>query len=764
MPDYDFHQLSPHDLEVLTRDLLQAHWNITLESFKTGRDGGIDLRYASGTDNTIVQVKHYLRTGFDGLLRELKNETAKIRKLQPRRYVLVTSVPLSPQNKDDIIKLVGSGTLSYSDVLGQESLNNLLGLYPTIEQNHYKLWLASRAVLDKVLHNAAITRSEFKACEVHQEARRYVASSAYPQALKMLADRRVVIISGAPGVGKSTLAKLLLYGHLEKGYQAVFIERDIKEGGDLFQTGVKQVFYFDDFMGATFLGDRSALSTTDRALLSFIGLVRATPTARFILTTREHIYLQAMERSERFRHSDLDDLRVLLRIPDYSLFQKAQILYNHIYFSNLPLEYKEEILHDDYYFRIIKHQKFNPRLVEWLASFRRIRNIPVNKYRAFIQDLLQDPSEIWRHAYEQEITDATRSLLLAMFSLSGRSSESLLRCAFLSLHYVRAVRYGFRSCPEDFRLALREAEGTFVRITRPEYIEVLDPSVLDLMNTVLRSNPDNIVDILVGAASFDQIEQLWSFTKARGGIVAMTSIRYGVTKITSSVRRQMLVDRRVDLGDGAIAYRGSTFERRLSTLIDMAERLEHPSFGDLIESLFERLQQEWKAEQKVEIKDGVAVLQVLDAIGRTSQAKYHHILVSVRSALLKEAAMGCSSEELRCLLTVFDVTNRKDEPYFALRSAFGNFRKEIFSTELVECFSLEDFDNLTENLVTFRKELGVKIGSLLANVEEERKDFKESNDYYDEGEEDELRQQWREERAGAQAVSDMFGSLKGEPS
>ena len=35
MSDYDFHQLSPHDLETLTRDLLQAHWKITIESFKS---------------------------------------------------------------------------------------------------------------------------------------------------------------------------------------------------------------------------------------------------------------------------------------------------------------------------------------------------------------------------------------------------------------------------------------------------------------------------------------------------------------------------------------------------------------------------------------------------------------------------------------------------------------------------------------------------------------------------------------------------------
>src|SRR4051794_23107769 len=58
---YDFRQLSPADLEELTRDLLQAEWGVRLEAFKTGRDQGIDLRYAPVIGQpTIVQCKHYV--------------------------------------------------------------------------------------------------------------------------------------------------------------------------------------------------------------------------------------------------------------------------------------------------------------------------------------------------------------------------------------------------------------------------------------------------------------------------------------------------------------------------------------------------------------------------------------------------------------------------------------------------------------------------------------------------------------------------------
>jgi hypothetical protein len=55
LSDYDFHELSSHDFEVLVRDLLQAEWGIRIESFKTGKDRGVA---AAEIDHLVDDIEH----------------------------------------------------------------------------------------------------------------------------------------------------------------------------------------------------------------------------------------------------------------------------------------------------------------------------------------------------------------------------------------------------------------------------------------------------------------------------------------------------------------------------------------------------------------------------------------------------------------------------------------------------------------------------------------------------------------------------------
>jgi hypothetical protein len=76
-----------------------------LENFKRGPDSGIDLRYCPNKDHSlIVQCKHYAESSFAQLRRVIKEELEKVKKLDPERYIVATSLGLTPNNKDEIRK------------------------------------------------------------------------------------------------------------------------------------------------------------------------------------------------------------------------------------------------------------------------------------------------------------------------------------------------------------------------------------------------------------------------------------------------------------------------------------------------------------------------------------------------------------------------------------------------------------------------------------------------------------------------------------
>lgn len=92
--DYDFRILQPSEFECFSRDLLQAREKIFIESFADGKDKGIDLRFAyDKTKTCIVQCKRY--KDWIELKGSLKKEIEKVKKLNPQRYILTTSVDLT---------------------------------------------------------------------------------------------------------------------------------------------------------------------------------------------------------------------------------------------------------------------------------------------------------------------------------------------------------------------------------------------------------------------------------------------------------------------------------------------------------------------------------------------------------------------------------------------------------------------------------------------------------------------------------------------
>lgn len=152
--NYDFASLSPTEFEELARDLVGAELKIRFEAFPEGPDDGMDGRHCAGEASTILQAKHYHRSGFSKLKSKMTAERAVIDRLAADRYILVTSAALTPKNKADLEEVIGPSLLSTGDIFGPDDLNALLRKYPDIEKAHSKLWAPSTGILKQVIAEA----------------------------------------------------------------------------------------------------------------------------------------------------------------------------------------------------------------------------------------------------------------------------------------------------------------------------------------------------------------------------------------------------------------------------------------------------------------------------------------------------------------------------------------------------------------------------------------------------------------------------------
>ena len=211
---YDLRVLNDKEFEDLCQDIIEKDLGLKFQSFKKGKDKGIDLKHSTNIENEIiVQAKHYSSSKFSDLKSAIKNtEIEKINNLLPKpsRYILMTSLPLNPMEVDELVNLLNPFVHNSQDIYGLDRINSILSNSKEIEEKFYKLWLSSATVLNKILNNATKGRSEFYEQKILRKISLYVPTTNFETAVKKLNEFRFIIISGDPGIGKTTISYLLI--------------------------------------------------------------------------------------------------------------------------------------------------------------------------------------------------------------------------------------------------------------------------------------------------------------------------------------------------------------------------------------------------------------------------------------------------------------------------------------------------------------------------------------------------------------------------
>ncbi|MDS7598419.1 ATP-binding protein [Agrobacterium tumefaciens] len=482
---YDFANLSPIEFEGLCADLVAAETGLRFETFSEGADGGADGRHGRAEGDIILQAKHYKNSTWSDLQKAVGIERKNVANLNPSEYYLLTSQPLTPTRKARLVALLDHPSVDTSRVWGRTELNAFLRKHSAVEKRNIKLWLSSTAVLERLLKSDIAVFTEATAEEIERILKVFVVNPSLIRSAEILKATHCLIISGPPGVGKTTLAQVLAAEYSDEGWELISVA-SIDNAFRAFRRESQQVFVFDDFLGKIRL-DPTSLARDEGQIARFMSMVHRDKSKRFILTTRAYIFNAARELSEVLDDKKVELSEMILNLAAYTRELKARILYNHLYHSEIDPSSIYALLEGETVRQIVDHRNYMPRIIQWMTDELMQRHVPASDYpRAFL-DTLANPDKIWEKAFRKHISRRAQVLLHCMFfSEQDRYSNSGVRLDTLCGFFNRAiVEFGIVRNEELrdvlFEETLREVKSSFVVIENAK-ANFVNPSVQDYLS------------------------------------------------------------------------------------------------------------------------------------------------------------------------------------------------------------------------------------------------------------------------------------------
>ncbi|MTK54303.1 restriction endonuclease [Paludibacter sp.] len=512
MNNYNFTELlSPLRFEQISRDLLRTQYGI-FENFAEGKDNGIDFRYSESKNNMlIVQCKRY--KNFNNLISVLKNENDKIKKMKFSTYLLVISLDLTVANKDKIVE-VFKNKVNPNNILTTSDLNYLLSLPINhhIEFKYPELWMKSINVHQKIFHLGILNHSRFIGEELLFSLVNFVPIEQYDQVINHLESNNIVIISGNPGIGKTTLSHAVISHYLYfNKYQLIGLSyRKIQEAESLLYNEDPCIFYIDDFLGHIKLDKKNDYA---QLLLFLIKKIEKSTNKKLIITSREYILRQAHK--DLFPINEISNTitKHIIELSSFTRRIRTEILYNYINNSRLPIKYINNLLNSDYK-KIIDHKNYNPRIIEKLTDENILRNIQIedNSYYSYFIENLNNPLRVWQDVYDNFPNKLYKLIIIIRFLIEGELPVKNLEKAVNSIIENSQEYQSFSY--DDFEYTIRSLEGTLFsfkdgvdELTEEKYtlIEFQNPSIIDFIDNFIWKKTYWLNLIIKNAIYFEQL-------------------------------------------------------------------------------------------------------------------------------------------------------------------------------------------------------------------------------------------------------------------
>lgn len=416
--------LTPTDFESFANQIAEILFSKRIFGFGDGKDDGID-----GIDNIIsptivIQSKRYQsRTNPADFVKIALKEIDKIKQASLKyewtghfEYVIITSAILNPMSRKTI--------RDYAEGLMSNDSNIIDGsvLKDFSNKKEYEEIFTFYNLKDKKL--IELLKDNRQEC-ISVESRDYfsdfnsnyfVETEVLYKLFELLNKDHIAILTGEPGVGKTTMCRMI--GNLFSSKcdsEYLIVERNIDEIQNIIdmynsyfrmEKSKKLFVVFDDFLG------RTALDTSERQIRKLrilYSLVNNSDNLYVLLNSRTQILNAAKNEDIEFGQliDDKNNKQVTIDISKYSSIEKARIFRKNIEFEfDYQNIFEKKIMDAKYcelidgkkYRNIINHRNFNPRLIKLIAS-QSLKS--EGKYFDYCLKALNNPSQLYEGLFKK---------------------------------------------------------------------------------------------------------------------------------------------------------------------------------------------------------------------------------------------------------------------------------------------------------------------------------------------------------------------------
>lgn len=498
-PDFALHTLGWKAFQDLCAQICAESIGRTVSIYREAQDGGqdavfllpADQNYCEATVQCKFSSKPDQRLKLGDITSELQIVETLVRDGRASTYYFITSMGVDAPVAAKIRTILKSKGVEQPLVLGREWLTTeirssarLRALVPRV----YGL-----GDLSSILDERVITQTHALLGHLLPSLQVYVPTAAHRSAVRILGDHKLVLLLGAPAIGKSMLAAILATMAVDTdNLDCIKCDGPLELGRHWNPNEQNRLFWVDDAFGPNQLREDYV-----DAWIEFMPKMKTAidQGCHFILTSRTHIWNEAKLRLGTRNHQLFVNEKAVVRVGQLSPEERQQILYNHIKGGQQKESWKSLI--KPHLSVVAEEPNLLPEIARRLGDphyTSAIRKLPEDLIR-----FIKSPQDFLKGTIQELGIPQQAAMTLVFLSRS--------RLSLILGNEIQLVADKYATSVASIAQALEQLNGSFI-VQREErgvrYWTFIHPTFADAISSILSGRPD-LVDLYLRGVKIDTL-------------------------------------------------------------------------------------------------------------------------------------------------------------------------------------------------------------------------------------------------------------------